>query len=303
MKNKGIYLALATAVISGFAVFVNKFASKAFSGPFVFTTAKNIGVALILVSIILLPKFIKQLRALNKKQWSYLLLIGLIGGSIPFLMFFKGLTMVSSGNAALIHKTLFIWVGILAVVFLKEKLGRLQILAFIALFAGNLLLLGFKGWEFGAGDGLIFGATLFWAVEFILAKKVLRDLSSEIVAWGRMFFGSIFLLGFLGATGRMGGLFSLEAGQLKWLLLSCPLLFGYVFTWYKALKYEKASIVTVALVPASLITTLLNSIFITGIFSLKQLIVSLLFTGGIFVFYKFRPTLLVIPAKAGIQAK
>ena len=289
MKNKGIYLALTTAVISGFAVFLNKFATKAFGDPYVFTTAKNIGVALLLLSIILLPKFLKELKNLNKKQWFYLLLIGLIGGSIPFLMFFKGLTMVSSGNAALIHKTLFIWVGVLAMIFLKEKLGRLQILAMIVLLAGNFVLLGFKGWQFGVGDGLIFGATLFWAVEFVLAKKVLRDLSSEIVAWGRMFFGSLIVVGFMVGTGRMGTVLNIEWSALKWLFLSCPLLFGYVFTWYKALKYEKASVVTVALVPASLITTLLNSIFITGIFSLKQLIVSLLFTGGIFVFYKYRP--------------
>ena len=289
MKNKGIYLALATAVISGFAVFLNKFASNSFGDPYIFTTAKNIGVALILFSIILMPKFYKQIKALSKKQWLYLLLIGIIGGSIPFLMFFKGLTMVSSGNAALIHKTLFIWVGILAVIFLKEKLGRLQIAALVALLAGNILLSGLKGWQFGVGDGLIFGATLFWAIESILAKKVLENLSSEIVAWGRMFFGSIFLFGFLGATGRAGSLFSLDALQLKWLLISCALLFVYVFTWYKALKYERASVVAVALVPASLITTLLNSIFITGAFSLQQLIVSCVFAGGVLVFYNFRP--------------
>ncbi|MFC1612527.1 DMT family transporter [Patescibacteria group bacterium] len=301
MKNKGIYLALTTALISGFAVFFNKFASKAFDDPYIFTTLKNIGVAVLLVSIVLLPKFLKQLKQLKRREWSYLLLIGLIGGSIPFLLFFKGLAMVSSGNAALIHKTLFIWVGILAIIFLKEKLGRLQILALVVLLAGNFILLGFKGWEFGRGDLLIFGATLFWAVEFILAKKVLCNLNSEIVAWGRMFFGSLFLVGFIFATGRAEAMFAVGAGQLKWLLLSTPFLFLYVFTWYKALKYAPASVVTVALVPAALITALLNSIFIAGIFSIRQLIVSILFAGGIFIFLKFRPSPSVIPAKAGIS--
>lgn len=289
MKNKGIYLALCTAVISGFAVFLNKFASKAFLDPYVFTAWKNLPVAILFLGVILLPKFWKQIKVLDRKQWLHLLIIGLIGGSIPFLMFFKGFMITSSGNAALIHKTLFIWVGILAIIFLKEKLGRLQILAFIVLFAGNFLLLGFKGWNLGAGDGLIFGATLFWTAEFILAKKVLINLSSEIVAWGRMFFGSIFIVGFIVLTGGANKLFLVETAQLKWLFLSCPLLFGYVFIWYKALKYAPASVVAVALVPASIITTLLNSIFITGSFTLKQLIVSLLFAGGVFVFCKYKP--------------
>ena len=291
MKNKGIYLALATAVISGFAIFLNKFAAKAFGNPYVFTTWKNLPVGLLFLAIVLSPMFWKQIKALSKKQWFYLLLVGVIGGSIPFLLFFKGLTMVSSGNAALIHKTLFIWAGVLAVIFLKEKLGRLQLLAIGVLFAGNFVLLGFKGWNFGIGDALIFGATLFWSVEYIFAKKLLKDVASEIVAWGRMFLGSIIIVGFMAATGRMEAVLSVEWSALKWLLISSVLLFGYVFTWYKALKYEAVSVVTVALVPASLLTTLLNSIFVTGVFSLKQLIVSLLFAGGVFVFYKYRQPL------------
>ncbi|MBU4421681.1 DMT family transporter, partial [Patescibacteria group bacterium] len=129
MKNKGILLALCTALISGFAVFFNKFASAAVGDPYIFTFLKNAPVAILFLAIIFMPRFLKQLKKMDIKQWSYLLLIGLIGGAIPFLMFFKGLTMISSGNAALIHKTLFIWVGILAVVFLKEKFSRYQLLA------------------------------------------------------------------------------------------------------------------------------------------------------------------------------
>jgi len=66
------------------------------------------------------------------------------------------------------------------------------------------------------------------------------------------------------------------------------LLFGYVFTWYKALKFAPASVVSVALVPAFAVTTLLNSIFITGAFTLNQLAISFLSVGGILMFLKFR---------------
>jgi len=288
MKNKGIYLALATAIISGFAVFFNKFASAKFGDPYIFTAVKNIPVAILFLAIIFMPRFLKQLKKMDVKQWFYLLLIGLIGGAIPFLMFFKGLMMVSSGNAALIHKTLFIWVGILAAIFLKEKFSRYQLLALPILFLGSFMLTGFNGWRFGIGDLFVFGATLFWAVEFILAKKVLRHLSSEIVAWGRMFFGAVFLIIFLFFTGRGGFISAINYNNIGWLVLSSALLFGYVFTWYKALKFAPASVVSVALVPAFAVTTLLNSIFITGAFTLNQLAISFLSVGGILMFLKFR---------------
>jgi drug/metabolite transporter (DMT)-like permease len=289
MKNKGIYFALATAVISGLAVFLNKFAGKAFGDACIFTTLKNIPVGLVFFGMIFAPKFLKELRSLNKKQWSLLLLIGAIGGSIPFLLFFKGLAASSAVNAAFIHKTLFIWVGILAVFFLKEKLGLPQIVAFALIFAGNILLGGFNSWKFGVGEIMIFGATLLWSAEYVLAKKVLAGVSAEIAAWARMFFGSIFLVLFLLFTGRAGGLADINLIQAKWILLLSTLLFGYVFTWYKALKSERASLVTCLLVPASLITALLNSVFITGKFSAEQVASAILFSAAVILFLKFRP--------------
>ncbi|NQU84107.1 MAG: DMT family transporter [Parcubacteria group bacterium] len=289
MKYKGIYLALATALISGFAVFLNKFGATEFGEPFLYTTLKNVGVALIFFGIILLPKLWKEIKKLDKKQWLYLWTIGLIGGSVPFLMFFKGITMTSSANAGFIHKTLFIWVSILAFFFLKERLGKIQIFALILLFGGNFMLFGLSSWQFGVSDLLILGATLLWSAEYMFAKKLLKNLSSEVVAWGRMFLGSLILIGFVLATGRGEGMLSITFDQIKWLLVSVPLLFGFVFTWYKALKYAPASTVTCFLVPASLITTFLNSIFITHKYTIEQAGASIIFVVALVLFYKFRP--------------
>ena len=50
-------------------------------------------------------------------------MIGVIGGSVPFILFFNGLAMASAPSAAFIHKTLFVWVVLLAVPFLGERLG------------------------------------------------------------------------------------------------------------------------------------------------------------------------------------
>lgn len=277
---KGAYLALATAFISGFAVFFNKFSISFWDNSSVFTTAKNLVTVLLLVSLILFLKKIPELKKLSKKQWAQLVLIGFIGGSIPFLLFFKGLSLTAAANAAFIHKTLFIWVALMAVPFLKEKISGLQFLALGILFAGVYLFVSPKQFHFGYGEVLALLATFFWAVENVIAKKVLRNILPLILAWGRMFFGSIFLLIYLLYTGNFGALFSgVSFESLAWLFLSGFVLLGYVTTWYSALKYASATVVSSVLVLGAPITAVLNSLFITHQFNQEFLPIILIILG------------------------
>ncbi len=197
LKSPGIQLALLTALISGVAVFANSFAVKAFKDPFVFTTLKNVLVALALTGLFSAGLLRHQLTALTRRQWLQLGLIGLVGGSAPFLLFFKGISqMPTPVMAAFIHKTLFIWVALLALPLLKEKLNKLQWLALAVLLLGTYSLGGPKVWQWGTGEWLVLAATWLWAAETILAKKMLGTLPVQVVAWGRMALGSVFLLAF-----------------------------------------------------------------------------------------------------------
>lgn len=260
-KNKGFLLVLGTALISGFAIFISKFGVSVIN-PYIFTGLKNIIVALLVVSWLLMMRDWKILRNLTKKQWSLLLLIGLIGGSIPFLLFFKGLSMTSGVQAGFIHKSMFIYIMVLAVIFLKEKISKNFLLAGLILFLANILLLKIGSYSFGWGDFLILLATLFWASENVLSKYVLKDLPARIVIWGRMFFGSIFIVIFWLMTGQAGLVTSLNLSQIGWILITSVFLFGYVSTWYSGLKYFKVSEAAVVLLLASPITTLLSWIFL-----------------------------------------
>jgi len=133
-KSKaGLLLVFLTAIISGFSIFINSFGVKGFDSS-VFTFSKNVVVALFLFSIIIFLKQFNELKKLNKKQWLNLIGIGLIGGSIPFLLFFKGLQMATGAAAGFIHKTIFVYVAVFALLFLKEKLTK-------SIFIGALLLL------------------------------------------------------------------------------------------------------------------------------------------------------------------
>jgi drug/metabolite transporter (DMT)-like permease len=265
--NKGIYLAFATAFVSGVAVFMNKFAVGFWESSSVFTTAKNLMAVLFLMSALLLLKKLPELKKISGIKWVKLIAVGLIGGSIPFLLFFKGLTMAEATSAAFIHKTLFIWVALLAVPFLKEKLSWLQFASLGFLFSGVYLFVSPQGITVGTGEMLILGATLFWAAENIVSKRLLKDTSALVLAWARMFFGSAFLLVFLALSGGISELATFSFNGLGWLLLTGLFLFGYVTTWYSALKYAPATVVSSVLVLAAPITAILNSIFITGKFN------------------------------------
>ncbi len=90
--------------------------------------------------------------------------------------------------------------------------------------------------------------------------------------WTRMFFGSIFLLIFLALSGNIIQLVKFNFTSLSWLLLSGFLLFGYVTTWYSALKHAPATTVSSVLVLAAPITAILNSVFITHKFNVGLLL-------------------------------
>ncbi|MFC1687115.1 DMT family transporter [Patescibacteria group bacterium] len=276
-----IGLALATAVISGVATFVAKKAVTVVSDPVVFTLLKNAIVAMLLIGLAVVFTKFKELKGLRKKDWTKLIAIGVVGGSIPFILFFTGLTMTTAVSAGMIHKTLFIWVALLAVPFLKERVGWKQAAAFILLIGGSFALGGFKGFQFGIGELMVLVATLFWAVENIIAKKALANLSSLLVAGARMVFGSVILLAVVGFQGNLSLIGGLNAEQWIWTLIPALFLIGYVTTWYTALKHAPASLVASLLVPAALITNVLSLVFLDKALTVAEIGGSIFFIAAI----------------------
>lgn len=268
-EEKGIMFALATAFVSGFSIFANKFAIGGFD-PFLFTTLKNVTVGVFLFSLILIFKQFWELKALTKKQWGMLALIGLIGGSIPFLLFFWGLSLTSAINASFIQKLMFAFVSILSVVFLKEKLNKYAIAAGVAVTIGNGLLIAPDLLKLGFGDMLVFIAMLFWSCEILISKKALEKLSARAVAFGRMFFGSVFMLLFLGATGRLELAASLTAPQFGWVLVTSLFLLGYVSFWYAGLKHASATTATFVLLLGAPVTAALSYLFSGEVLTIAQ---------------------------------
>ena len=99
----GIGLAAATAVISGISIFVNGLVVKSFPDPVALTGARNALVGLVLLGVLVATGGLAEARALDRRRASGLLALAVIGGSIPFILFFSGLAQATGPGAAFIH--------------------------------------------------------------------------------------------------------------------------------------------------------------------------------------------------------
>jgi drug/metabolite transporter (DMT)-like permease len=267
VSHRGIGFALLAAAVSGVAVFVNGLAVRHFDDATVYTTAKNLlaGAALALVLAAAVggdPASRRQVWQAARRAWPTLAVVALVGGAVPFVLFFEGLARATSTNAAFIHKTLVVWVALGATVVLRERITALHVGAIGLLVGGHVVLTGgFGTATFGSAEVLVLTATLLWAVEVLVVTRVLPDVPAQLAATTRMVGGSVLLVAWLAMTGRLGELGTFDARQWLWLLLTGSTLAAFVATWYTALSLAPAVDVTAVLVLGAVVTGLLNTGF------------------------------------------
>lgn len=266
-RVSGIALAFGTAAISGVAVFVNGYAVKEFGNATLYTSAKNLVAAILLVGLLAL---VTRARAVGlgegftlprtRRDWVALVAVGVIGGGIPFLLFFEGLSRTTSTDAAFIQKTMVVWVAVLAVAFLRERFTIAHAAAIGLLVLGQAVVTtGLGAPAFDVGETMIFGATLLWSIEIVIAKPLLARLSPLTVGAARMSIGVVVLAGFALASGSLSGIGAVPASAWLWVLATGVILTAYVSVWYAALARAQATDVTAVLVFAAVITAALNA--------------------------------------------
>ncbi|MDO8339573.1 MAG: DMT family transporter [Candidatus Burarchaeum sp.] len=263
-NSKGVLFALMTALVSGTSVFVNSYAVKGFE-PFSFVAVRNLAVVLLLVAGVLLAGQLSAVRSLSRRQWAALAFIGLIGGAIPFLLYFQGLALVASAaRASFLYRSLFFIAAILGIVWMKERVTRNVIIGVGIAMLGNLLLLGNAAWNaWGVGELLVLGATVMWACEYAVAKKVMKEeeISPRLLALGRMGFGALILLAFTAFTGQLWAAEAYSPMQWEWVAISAAFLFAFVGFWYAGLASTTLTNATAALVLGGPLTALLSLAF------------------------------------------
>jgi len=282
----GVLVAGITALISGLSVFVNSYGVHAIRAPAVYTTAKNLVATVVLAGCALgawrvrrrwpssaAARFVSveredavpvaRRRARGPRRvlpWLGLAYVGTVGGGLAFVLFFDGLADTTATPAAFGRDTLVIWVAILAVPFLHERMHWWNWAAIALLVGGEVVVAGGVGHLAPSrGQLLVLSASALWALEVVVAKLLLRQVAPASLSLIRMGVGAIALLGYLAASGSLRALPSLDATQVGWAILTGLLLAAYVGTWMTALARARGLDVTSILVGSALVTALLQA--------------------------------------------
>lgn len=258
----GLAFAFTAAVISGFAVYTNSYGVRAFGNATAYTTVKNSVAAIVLLAALALASAASTREGFTRPRtaphWAGLGAVAVIGGSVPFVLFFQGLSMVSAASGAFTYHTLVIWVALLAVPLLRERFTLGHVAAIAALVWGQALLGGGAGGLAPSkGEAMILAATLMWAAEVIVVRRLLRDLSPLTVAVARMGGGAVLLIGWTLAT-HAHALIAAGWHQWSWALASGLILAANVAASYAALSRIGAIDVTAIGVFGAIITALLQ---------------------------------------------
>jgi drug/metabolite transporter (DMT)-like permease len=256
--RRGYVLAVVNMLISGAAIYVNSLGVKMFADSTLYTALKNcfVGVVL-LVPFALSARSRSRLARTTPPQLLLLLLVALIGGSLSYALYFRGLQLSTPVTASLVDHTQFLFVAVFAAIFLKERLGLGVWVALAVLLVGLTLGISTSAVRLDEGVILVAAATLLFAVDFVVMKHLLGSVAPLTVMTFKMGLGSVLLLAYVAATGHLGLVTGLSLLQWGFILATGLILLAFTATSVLGLRHASATAVTAIPAASPIVTTAL----------------------------------------------
>ncbi|MBV8084755.1 MAG: EamA family transporter [Chloroflexi bacterium] len=262
----GIGLAALAAAVSGVSLYVNSLGVKSFADPVLYTALKDGFVGLALLAPLLFASGLRaDYRRLDRRTWGWMIALALSGGSVPFALFYTGLQMTTAATGAVINHFQFVLVAVLAFAFLREAIKPAMWLGFAVLLLGTLLGTNLHALQWNAGAIYIAASTVLFAVDFVIAKHLLKGLATLTVMTARMTIGTAMLFVYVLATGRLAGVASLGATQWQFVGVTGVLLLVFTVTTFTAIRYASVSAALAIGAASPIITTLLQVALAGGV--------------------------------------
>ena len=260
----GYAFAILAAIISGVSVYVNSLGVKTFSDPVLYTALKDGVVGIILLSpLVISPGWRAEYRKLSPRTWGWMIALALTGGSIPFALFFSGLKLTTAATGAVLNHFQFVLVAIIAMIFLREKIRPALWAGFAVLLIGTQLGTNLHALKWNYGAVLIAGSTVLFAIDFVIAKHLLKGLSTLMVMSARMTLGTAMLFVYLALLGHLGPITHLKTAQIQFVLVTGLILLAFVVCTFTAIRHASVSAVLAIGAASPIITTLLQ-VGVTG---------------------------------------
>ncbi len=284
--NKPLFNVLVFSVSWALQIIVSKTAFNNGAHPVTYFIQSAL-VAIILMSLYVVPKKYKEIKRISPRLLVVLIAINIIHYGVGGLLSNLGFAMTTAVNSGFLVKFALIATIVFAAIILKEKVTISKILTVIFMFIG-IYLITTNGEQIipQIGDLLVVGAATTWAFANVLVRKVLRgkELSGEVVAWLRPISGLpvIAIVALLSPLlpVKIGEIFSVNLLQLNQLVL---IVLGGIFSALltiflnRTLKLASVSYMSMMSMLTPVLVSVLAIVFLTETISLIQI------AGGIFV--------------------
>src|SRR5438105_4445984 len=255
----GYGFATAAAAVSGVSVYVNSLGVRSFDDALLYTALKDGFVGLLLLGPLLVSTgWRADYQRLDRRRWAWMVALALTGGSVPFALFFSGLQQTTAATGALVNHFQFVLVALFAVAFLKERIRPGMWAGFVVLLLATLLGTRLETLKWNQGALLIAASTVLFAIDFVIAKQLLRGLATLTVLTARMTIGTAMLFAYVIAAGRIGPITQLSGTQWGFVVITGILLLLFTTTTFTAIRHASVSVVLAIGTASPIITTLLQ---------------------------------------------
>jgi drug/metabolite transporter (DMT)-like permease len=266
MIGKGEAFAILSALAWAFGVILYKRLGERLP-PLALNLRKNTLVLLALVPLLLAFHGF-ELPALGAAEVAICLASGLLGIGIADTLYFRALNQVGAARMGIVGNFYSPFVIVLAFAFLGERLSGMQLLGFVLVSAGVLVIGAAKGPAVDAAAlrrGLAIGvlAVLLMAVAIVMVKRVLEHADLLWVSTIRMLGG---VAGMLVIGAFLGGARApVPLDGRGWLMLVVAAMVGQLLSmllWLAGYKYTSASVAAILNETASVFIVVLAWIFL-----------------------------------------
>jgi drug/metabolite transporter (DMT)-like permease len=280
--RRGYAALLATIFIWGTTFIATKVLLRQV-GPFQLTLLR-----FVIAFLVLVPFAVRQGFKLKDIFNPTFMLFGLTGTTLYYAMQNLGMSFTSVSSTSLILSVVPVLTAILAVIFLKEKLSRLQVVGILLVTAGVALIALYSSGSSESsnpllGNLLVFAGGLSWAIYTIQGRKMVGDFPALRMTTASTGAGLLFLIPFAVWEAFSSGLphFTL-LGAADMLYLGVIASALTMFLWNYSLHF----------LPATVASTYINLVPIIGVASsyllgekppLLQLVGGLLAIAGVWI--------------------
>ena len=145
------------------------------------------------------PATLHKPMSFRRKDFLLILGIAMAGAVVAPLMYFYGLQATTASNTAVLSNTETVFTVAIAILFFKEKLSKIGYIGLVMVTIGAVIVttdlrLSNFGFQLDAGNLLIIGSSLFWALDNNISKVVTKRINVLKVAQLKSVIGGGLLL-------------------------------------------------------------------------------------------------------------